>query len=166
MSSFSIIATVFLFLFLNACSVSSLFNLKEPAPVFSNDLILPSLPSDFNPQPDSAFPYWKNKKTSNVISVFSDCADSNMNLKTAHASITNAIDNETVIEERKVNLKNMPGYFRKITGQIDGHDIEINSTSFKYKNCLFVSSLSGQRTKINSDLENWQNFNQNIEFKK
>ncbi len=166
MPSFTMIHAIVIFTFLTSCSISSLLNLSEKPPVFSTDIILPNLTSEFKKQTESVFPSWKNKKTSNVISVFSDCTDTTQNLKSVHSTITNSIENETVVEAKKVSINNNEGYFRKVYGQIDGHDIEIISSSFKYKNCVYLSSLSGQRTKINSDLNSWQIFNQNIEFKK
>ena len=162
MSSFKIIFFVSLVI-LPGC-LSSL--LKEPAPTFANELILPKPPVAFIAQNNSAFPSWKNKNTSNVISVLSECTVQDTNLKTTHALITNAIENEIVLEEKKINLKNTTRYFRKVSGQVDGQPIEIQSTSFKYKNCFYLSSLSGQHEKIDSDLKNWNEFNQNIEFKK
>ncbi len=140
--------------------------LKEPAPTFANELVLPALPTEFIAQNNSTYPSWKNKNTSNVISVLSECTDQVTNLKTTHALITNAIENETVLEEKKVLLKKTTGYFRKVSGLIDGHTIEIHSTSFKYKNCFYLTSLSGNHEKINSDFKVWNDFTQNIEFKK
>ncbi len=166
MSSFKIIFLICLVV-LTGC-LSSI--LKEPAPTFTNELMLPALPTDFVTQTNSAFPSWKNKNTSNVISVLSECTDQVTNLKTAHAMITNAIENETVLEEKKVMFnsenKNTAAYFRKVSGTVDSHPIEIHSTSFKYKNCFYLTSLSGHHEKINSDLNNWNEFNQHIEFKK
>ena len=166
MPSFLFFTVITYSLFLTSCSVSSLLNLKEAAPVFSNEIILPDLPVDFVIKKDTSFPSWKNTKTANMISVLSDCSNSDMNLKNAHAVITNAIDNEIVIEEKKVEFKNTSGFYRKVTGRIDGHYIEIQSTSFKFKKCFYVTSLSGLLEKTASDLQLWQTFNQNIEFKK
>jgi hypothetical protein len=154
---------IFSFLFLNSC-LSSL--LKEPAPTFSDEIQLPAVISEFTQQKTSTYPSWKNKKTSNVISVISECSDVNLTLKSAHAMITNAVESETVLEEKKSKHKDLPAYFRKISGQIDGHDLEIQSLSFKYKNCFYVSSISGSKEKIAQDVNTWTTFNQSIEFKK
>lgn len=155
-----------LFLFLTSCSISNLLNLKEPAPLFSKELTLPNLADDFVAQNKSVYPSWKNKNTSNVISVLSDCSDENINLKTIHAMITNAIDKEILLEEKKMTFKNTNAYFRKISGQINDHHIEVVSLSFQFKKCTYLTSLSGLPAKISLDLKNWNTFNQNIEFKK
>lgn len=148
---------------LSSC-VSSLF--KEAPPSFSDQIILPILSAEFKSQNFSTYPTWKNKNTSNVISVVSECSDQNVNLKTMHSFITNAIENENLIEEKKVSFKNRSGYFRKVTGLVDDHNIEVRSISFKNKNCIYLTSLSGAPEKIGSDLYTWDTFNQNIEFKK
>lgn len=151
------------FLFLTSC-LSSL--LKEPAPTFSDEIQLPAVISEFTQQKTSTYPSWKNKKTSNVISVISECSDSNLTLKSAHSMITNAVENETILDEKKTKHKDSLAYFRKISGLIEGHNLEIQSLSFKFKNCFYVSSLSGSKEKIALDLNAWTTFNQNIEFKK
>lgn len=140
--------------------------LKEPAPTFSKDIILPNLSDEFVLQKTSNYPSWKSKKTSNVILVISECSDQNLNLKTAHSLITSALENEKVLEEKKTVLKKNSGYYRKVSGLVDGLDIDIMSISFKYKDCVYISSLSGSRQGINLDLEKWTQFNQQIEFKK
>ena len=140
--------------------------LKEAAPTFSDEINLPLLPTTFNKMRNVTYPSWKNKLTSNVISVLSDCSDSALDLKKAHAMITNAIEGETVLEEKKQNLKNKKSYLRRVKGFVDGLEIEIHSISFKYKNCYYITSLSGLHEKLPSDIEVWSNFNNKIEFKK
>jgi hypothetical protein len=153
-----------LILFLSTGCISNL--LKEPAPTFSKDIILPILPEEFILQKTSAYPSWKSKKTSNVVLVISECSDPNLNLKSAHALITSALENEKVIEEKKTTFKKNPAYYRKVSGLVDGLDIDIISTSFKYKECVYISSLSGVRESLNKNLDQWTAFNQQIEFKK
>lgn len=153
-----------LFFFMSTGCISNI--LKEPAPTFSKDIILPALPEEFVLQKTSAYPSWKSKKTSNVILVISECSDPNLNLKSAHSLITNALENEKVIEEKKTTFKKTSAYYRKVSGMVDGLDIDIMSTSFKYKDCTYISSLSGVRESLNKDLDKWSAFNQQIEFKK
>ena len=98
--------------------------------------------------------------------MISECSDSNLTLKSVHAVITNAVENETILVEKKVKHKDSPAYFRKVSGLIEGHNLEIQSLSFRFKNCFYVSSLSGAKENIASDENTWTTFNQNIEFKK
>lgn len=164
MAGFKYFYFVFLVLFFTTGCISNL--LKEPAPTFSNDILLPALSDEFIQQKTSAYPSWKSKKTSNVILVISECSDPNLNLKSAHSLITSALENEKVIEEKKTTFKKNPAYYRKVSGLVDGLDIDIVSTSFKYKDCIYISSLSGVHENLNLDFENWTSFNQSIEFKK
>lgn len=168
MSSFKLVLITVLMIFSMVGCISNL--LKEPAPTFSDQIILPNLPLEFVAQNTSTYPSWKNKSNSTVISVVSECTTSNGNqvasLKSAHSLITNAIENELVIEEKKMTIKNKASYFRKISGLVDGYPLEVLSASFVFENCVYVSSLSGTHEKINLDLNTWTNFNQNIEFKK
>jgi hypothetical protein len=157
---------VFILPFLASCSISSLLNLKEPAPSFSSEIILPQLSDSFSVQSKSVFPSWKNKNTANVISIVSDCGNSNQNLKAIHNLITNSIDKENIIVENSIPFQSANGYFRKVVGKIDNHDIEVQSLSFQHKNCIYMSSLSGETHKINSDVKSWQDFNRSIDFKK
>ena len=164
MSGFKYLYLSLLCVFITTGCISNI--LKEPAPTFSKDIILPELPQEFILQKSSSYPSWKSKKTSNVILVVSECAEMNLNLKSAHSLITNALENENVLEEKKTTFKKNQAYFRKVSGLVDGLEIDIVSTSFKYKQCVYISSLSGVRESISKDIENWNNFNQQIEFKK
>lgn len=156
--------SIFVISFLFSGCISSLF--KEAAPTFSDEITLPVLSQSFNKMNGVTYPSWKNKTTSNVISVLSDCSDSYSDLKSAHAMITNVIDNETIIDEKKTTLQNTKAYYRKVSGLVDGENIEVQSISFKYKNCIYLSSLSGSHQKLTTDIETWTSFNQKIEFKK
>ncbi len=153
-----------LIFFLSTGCISNL--LKEPAPTFSKDIILPLLPNEFVLKKTSAYPSWKSTKTSNVVLVISECSDPQLNLKSAHSLITNALENEKIIEEKKTTFKKNPAFYRKVSGLVDGLDIDIISTSFKYKECIYISSLSGVRESLNKDIDHWNEFNQQIEFKK
>ncbi len=162
--NFKYLNLIFVTSFLLSGCISSLF--KEAAPTFSNEINLPSLPQSYNKINGVTYPSWKNKTTSNVISVLSDCTDSYLDLKSSHALITNVIENETVLEEKKTTLQNTKAYFRKVTGLLDGEKIEILSVSFKYKKCIYLSSLSGSNQKLAADIDAWTAFNEKIEFKK
>ena len=164
MSGFKYFYFVLFFILFTSGCISNL--LKEPAPTFSKAIILPELPVEFVLQKSSTYPSWKNKNTSNVILVISECSDPNLNLKSAHSLITNALENEKIIEEKKTTFKKQQAYYRKVSGLVDGLEIDIVSTSFKYQDCIYISSLSGVRESILKDIESWTQFNQQIEFKK
>ncbi len=164
MSGFKYLNIVLLFFLFTSGCISNL--LKEPAPTFSKAVILPELPVEFVLQKNLTYPSWKNKNTSNVILVISECSDANLNLKSAHSLITNALENEKIIEEKRTTFKNQQAYYRKVSGQVDGLEIDIVSSSFKFQDCMYISSLSGVRESLSKDIESWTRFNQQIEFKK
>jgi hypothetical protein len=94
----------FLTLFLSTGCISNL--LKEPAPTFSKDIILPILPEEFVLQKTSAYPSWKSKKKHQMLFLlFLSALTRNLNLKSAHSLITSALENEKVLEEKKTTFK-------------------------------------------------------------
>ena len=144
--------------------ISSLF--KEPAPQFSQDIIVPPVPKGFSALKTSTYPSWKNEATQNVISLVSDCKNNSYSLVSVHDLITGAIETPKTLEEKMTQLNGRPSYFKKTSGTLDGHALQTLSYSLKNKDCYYLSFLSGNPERISQDLPAWNEFNQQIDFKK
>ena len=140
--------------------------LKEPAPQFSTEIIVPSAPERFSALKTSTYPSWKNESTQNVISLISDCKNSSYNLMTVHDLIAGAMETPKVQEEKMMQVNGRASYFKKTTGQIDGAAIQTFSTSLRHNNCYYLSFISGNPERISQDLSAWNEFNKKIDFKK
>lgn len=164
MNLFSKLLLSFALLLLIPGCISNIF--KEPKPTFSKEVILPEFNSDFNQLRDNVYPAWKSKETGNVISVISDCNDSNFTLKSIHALMSDSLDNVKVVEEKTTTLNNRKSYFKVVRGEIEGKAIEIQSYSFQNNKCTYITSLAGSPEKLKLNQEHFKNFIQKIEFKK
>lgn len=161
--SHKILFSVVMLLLIPGC-ISNLF--KEPKPTFSNDILLPALTTDFQKINDNVYPAWKNQESGNVISVVSDCNEGHFTLKSIHSLMSDSLDNFKTIEEKTITSSGRKSVFKKINGQIEDKNVEIQSYSFADKKCLYVISLAGKPEKISQNLAEFKNFVQKIEFKK
>lgn len=150
-------------LFLSSC-ISSI--LKEAPPTFSKDISYEDPTKDFTKLSKSVFPAWKNKSTSNVISIISDCSESNIyTLDDLHQLISGSLEKPNVVSKESIQFKGKPAQKRKIEGEIDGNAIEIRALSFRRNNCGYVSSLSGRPDTIEHDEKAYEQFNESLNFK-
>lgn len=158
-----IIFSIVMLLLVSGC-ISNLF--KEPKPTFSGDILLPALNTDFQKINDNVYPAWKNQDSGNVISVVSDCNEGHFTLKSIHSLMSESLDNFKIIEEKSITTAGRKSVFKKINGQIEDKNVEIQSYSFADKKCLYVVSLAGKPEKIAQNITEFKNFVQKIEFKK
>src|SRR4051812_26422405 len=158
-ATFIIILSPFLFI---SC-VSSL--LKEAPPSFSKEIKLIDPPQPFSKMGTSIYPSWKNTKTGNVIAIISDCSEtSTYKLSNLHQLIEEPLENIKIIKEETVSLQNRPALLRVVNAQLDGHEIEIRSVSFKRKSCGYVSSLSGKKNNLGDDSGKFEQFMNGFSF--
>ncbi len=149
-------------IFLASC-VSSL--LKEAPPTFSKEIKVTAPQDPFNKMGSEIYPAWRNKTTGNVISIISECnSESLPSLQVLHQSIEGSVESFKLIKEQKVTFKNKPALVRNSEGELDGEPIEIQSMSFKRKNCGYVSSLTGKKNNLEKDRKAFQHFNESLSF--
>ena len=83
--------------FIFVSCVSSI--LKDAPPTFSKEIKLTEPTSPFIKMDTSVYPSWKNLKSGNVISIISNCSDSDSKLSNLHQIIESSLDNIKVIKE-------------------------------------------------------------------
>ncbi len=140
--------------------------LKEPKPVFSKEIILPQMNSDFVFLDKNIYPAWKNTKNNNVISVVSDCQDSHLDLIYVHNLLSDSLESSRLIEEKKTKINQKPAYYKKIIGELESKNIEIQSYSLINNSCVYLISLSGKPNLINESQKEFLKFMKDIDFKK
>lgn len=148
--------------FIFVSCVSSI--LKDAPPTFSKEIKLTEPTSPFLKMDTSVYPSWKNFKSGNVISIISNCNDSDSKLSTLHQIIESSLDNIKVIKEETVTLQNRPAFARNINAILDGVQIEIQSISFKRKSCGYVASLSGKLNNLTDDRKQFDLFLNGFSF--
>lgn len=156
---FALLTIIFLF---TGC-ISTLF--KEKIPDFSNALRVSDPTGNFTQQYQGAHLAWKNPKSLNVIMITSDCGSNQTSLSTATQNLVDSITDIKVIQETQQPFKNSKALRKSISGTIDENQIYADTLAFKYKDCTYLSSLSGKPENIDQDRTTWENFNQKIEFK-
>lgn len=150
-------------LFFTSC-VSSL--LKEPAPKFTSDALLPEMGSNYERNSESNFPAWKQKSSGVMISVFSDCENPDANLNEAHRLVSDSAENSKLHSESRETIGNKKVFLKKFTAEIEAQPIEIWTATFRNDSCVYISSLTGHPTKPELAKADWFKFIENIKFKK
>lgn len=149
--------------FLFVSCVSSL--LKENPPTFSQEISYLAPAEPFVKMSTPVFPSWKNNKTGNVITIVSDCnPSSSFTLPGLHRMIENSIESPQIIKEENIQFQDKPAVAHRVSGKLDGLDIEVYSVSFIRKSCGYVSSLSGKKGALDSDQKNFEQFIQGFSF--
>ncbi|MBY0553651.1 hypothetical protein K2P97_03925 [bacterium] len=148
--------------FIFVSCVSSI--LKDAPPTFSKEIKLTEPTSPFIKMDTSVYPSWKNLKSGNVISIISNCSDSDSKLSNLHQIIESSLDNIKVIKEETLTLQNRPAFARNINAVLDGVEIEIQSISFKRKSCGYVASLSGKLNNLTNDRKQFDQFLNGFSF--
>jgi hypothetical protein len=151
---------------LSSC-VSTL--LQEKAPSFSKEITFTepqNTNASFKKIQKSIYPAWKNQVSGNVISIISDCNETTpLSFSNMQQLFNDSIDQAKITKQIQIQFKNKLAHFMITSGQIDGQDIEIRSLTFKRKNCVYLSALSGKPIVIEQDQKSFDNFNQNLIFK-
>ncbi len=138
--------------------------LKEKIPAFSNQISF-TPPNSFT-EIKSVYPSWKNNDTQNVILIISNCDDNKYSPPYAYMIISENIDTPQV-ESIKVDGIFLPKQVAKqILGTVDEEAVEVQTFSFKHRNCVYISALSGKPNTIAKDFKNWKTFLKSIELKK
>ena len=140
--------------------VSSL--LQEKAPTFSSEVKYTEPRAPFVRLNKSVYPSWKNKETGNVISIVSDCSE--ITLEGLQQLIEGSLDKVITVAKENVTYKNKPALGQVTVGLIDSQQIQINSKSFKRKNCGYVTSLSGRIKNLDVDKTNLLQFEESLTF--
>ncbi len=114
----------------------------------------------------SVYPTWKNKNTGNVISIISDCSEAGgeQSLNSLHQMVEGSVDNLKIIKEEKIFFKNKPALLHYSQGELDSLPIEIESMSFKRKNCSYLTSLSGKKGNLELDRKAYRQFSESLTF--
>lgn len=158
-----IILTLFTLLLIPGC-ISSLF--KEPKPTFSNNIVLPTFDHNYVKIEDHVYPAWRHQQTGNIISVVSDCINSNYNLKTAHSMLTDILSEVKISEERFVQMKQRQSFYKHLNAKVDFKPVEVEAYSLSDNYCYYVVALTGHPDKIAPNSSDLKTFTENIEFKK
>ena len=140
--------------------------LREPAPRFSDSIILPNLNSDFEKNSDSNFPAWKHKSTGAILSIFSECDNPESTLNEAHRLISDSVESPKLESESKSSIGDKKVFLKNFSAEIEAQPIEIWTASFRNENCVYVSSISGHPTKPELIKDQWYQFIEKIKFKK
>ncbi|MBC7420786.1 MAG: hypothetical protein H7328_08660 [Bdellovibrio sp.] len=149
-------------IFLVSC-VSSI--LKESPPTFSSDVKWNNLPASFEKMDTGIYPAWKNPRTGNVISIVSDCGNSSgAGLLGLHQLVESSVEEFQLVKEQKLLYKNKSALVHHSEGEVDGSPIEIQSMSFRRKDCGYLTSLSGKKNNLESDRKAFEQFNYGLTF--
>lgn len=140
--------------------VSSL--LQENAPTFSSEVKYLEPGAPFIKLNKSIYPSWKNKVSGNVISIVSDCSDNT--LEGLQQLIESSLDKVITTTKENITYKNKPALAQVTVGLIDSQQIQINSKSFKRKNCGYVTTLSGRIKNLDSDQKYLAQFEESLTF--
>ena len=146
---------------LSGC-ISSL--LKEPIPTFSKQINFTPPASPFEKIKSTSYPSWKNSDSQNVILIISSCDEAQAPLTTAYQAISENIDDVKVEASKLDQIKIKKHFSKQIHGLIDGDPVEVQTISFQYKNCTYLSALSGKPATVSKDVPAWKNFLNSIEF--
>lgn len=142
--------------------------LQEKAPSFSKEITFTepqNTNASFKKIQKSIYPAWKNQVSGNVISIISDCNEINtLSFASMQQLFNDSIDQAKITKQVQIQFKNKPAHFMITSGQIDGQDIEIRSLTFKRKNCVYLSALSGKPQVIEQDQKSFDTFNENLIF--
>lgn len=152
-----------LFFIVSGC-ISSL--LKEAPPAFSNQISMDDPQGSFERIKSVNYPSWKSSQTQNAIIIISSCDEAQSPLTQAHQVITESIEDVKVEPLSIDHLKISKFIAKRIQGSIDGSPVQVLTTAFQYKNCTYVSALSGKPNSMTKDVEAWKIFLNSIEFKK
>ncbi len=155
------------------CSLTVIFStscvstlLKEPAPKFSSEVILPEPNSGYEKNTDSNFPTWKHKSTGVMLSVFSDCENPEVNLNEAHRLVSESVESSKMQSEARETIGGKKVFVKSFTGEIEAQPIEVWTATFRNDRCVYISSLSGHPKKPEQLKAEWYQFIENIKFKK
>lgn len=154
---------VILFPILFTACVSSM--LQGSPPTFSSEIRIADPKAPFTLNRTSVFPSWKSSKSGNVITVISDCdPSSTVSLSGLHRMVEDSVSNLEVVKEENTMFQNKPAVFKVVRGEIDGHNIELESISFRRKSCGYVSTLSGKVGSLQQDEPEFNRFNSGFKF--
>lgn len=153
----------FLVFVFSSC-VSSLF--KENVPVFSDEIKLSDPGHPFKDQSLKSHKVWKNTENQNIILMNSDCGESHFSVNNAYQNLTDSLSNLKVSDEKSITFNKVKGYSRTLTGLIDETPIAIETFSFKHKNCIYLSALSGKPDSVPTNKDLWYQFLKQIDFVK
>ncbi len=149
-------------IFLVSC-VSSL--LKESPPTFSKDVKWSEPATPFEKMSTPVYPAWKSATTGNVISIVSDCGSSTgPGLLGLHQLIESSVEEFKLVKEQKLLFQNQASIVHYSEGELDGAPIEIQSMSFRRKQCGYLTTLSGKRNNLDGDRKIFQQFNDGLRF--
>lgn len=148
---------------LSGC-VSSL--LKEDVPDFSNQVKVTAPGSGYEKINSGSYLAWKHERNQNVIMISSECESAQPSLSSAYQVVSESLSNVNVVASSNETFKNTKSVLKTINGTIDDSAIQLKVLSFKYKSCTYNSTLSGKPDSIAASENDWNNFNQKIEFKK
>lgn len=154
---------LFFGLLISSC-VSTL--LKEKIPDFSDEISFTEPTKPFKEIDSTAYPSWKNTESQNVILIISTCDGTKYPVSNAHLTVSENID-DPKIESGKVDGVKLPrAVAKKIRGTVDDSAVEVQTLAFTYRDCVYLSALSGRPESMAKDLENWKKFLNSIELKK
>ena len=143
--------------------VSSL--LKENPPKFSKEVQWSEPKKPFEKIDTPVYPAWKNKVTGNVISIVSDCGNSSqVGLLALHQLIESSVEEFKLIKEEKIIFQDKTALVHFSQGELDGAPIEIQSLSFRRKDCGYLTALSGKRNNLEDDRKKFELFNESLRF--
>lgn len=147
--------------------ISSVF--KEKIPPFSKAVSYKSPQKPFSSVGNSSYPSWKNKETNNVILIISNCEQNITSPELAYNILSENIESVKVsdlsIQPTLISKIKTKTSARSLNGYLDDEAISIKTFSFKYKDCIYISALSGKPSMIEKDNENWKSFLSSIELK-
>jgi hypothetical protein len=140
--------------------------LKEKIPAFSEEISFKEPASPFEKIKSASYPSWKNHDTQNVILIISNCDNTRYPVGHAYQTISESLEDVKVDGLKLAGLKIPRVDSKKVVGVLDSSPVEIRTVAFDFKNCVFLSGLSGKPQSIEKDFENWKSFLNSIELKK
>lgn len=162
-SRYRLLVLAILSFFITGC-ISSI--LKEPVAAFSKQIGFQPPAAPFEETSSTNYPSWKSSDTQNVILIVSTCDQAQTPMTTAYQTISENIDDVKVETSKLDQIKIKKHFSKQIQGLIDGDPVEVQTIAFQYKNCTYLSALSGKPTTVAKDLPTWKSFLNSIEFKK
>lgn len=149
------LSIVIIVLFITACvSVTLKTEPTKPA-----EGIAYQQPADpFENAGDKKYPSWIQKKTGNVISIFSECSSQDVSLSQLQNDALAALDEAKIVREEKIKFENHDALKTWIEGKTNGIDSKLLVVNFKKSNCGYTISYGGRNKSFNKDLPAFDQF--------
>lgn len=116
-------------------------------------------PADpFEKAGDKKYPSWIQKKTGNIISLFSECSSQDISLSQLQNDAMTALDESKIVREEKIIFDDREALKTWIEGKTNGIDSKLLVLNFKKADCRYTVSYGGRNKHFEKDLAAFDQF--------